>query len=311
MLASIAGAEPPAATHVNVVIVNNDANPELTGLEAALEAIPFRTSVIHEPSPGKSAALNAAIARSTADYVGLVDDDEQIDREWFRVVERTLGEHRLDFLGGRALPLLLHDPPEWVPENYPAVLGIVDGGPVERPYDADFPGIMSGGNAVIARAMFDEIGGFSPDLGPRADRRLFSCEDEDMYRRLVDAGARGRYVPDLIVYHYIHPERLRKSYYRSWSFWNSASKGVLSRRRRSTLPLIAGVPRYLYGEMLAGLATWVRTAFTRGAESRRFAAELTLWHLAGRLYGRHFVRDARRTPSPRSADRLVRSAGRL
>jgi glycosyltransferase involved in cell wall biosynthesis len=308
-LESVARADPPRTMTVEVVVVNNDDDPELPGLDAALASMPFRTSVLHEPTPGKSSALNAAIARSTADYVGLIDDDEEIDRSWFRIVERALGERPLDFLGGRALPLRQRDLPSWLPANYPAVLGMVDGGPEERPYGPDFPGIMSGGNAVIARTMFARIGGFSVDLGPRADRRLFSCEDEDMYWRLVDAGAQGRYVPDLVVYHYIHPERLRKRYYRSWSFWNSASKGVLSRRRRSPLPSVAGVPRYLYGEALAGLADWVRTLRSRRADSRRFSAELTLWHLAGRLYGRHFARAAGDAAPSGSAGRLVRPAG--
>ena len=47
-----------------------------------------------------------------------------------------------------------------------------------------------------------------------------------MYLRLLDAGARGQYLPDLLVQHVVHPDRLSKRYFRSWCFWNGASKGV-------------------------------------------------------------------------------------
>ena len=162
-----------------------------------------------------------------------------------------------------------------------------------------FPGVLMGGNAIISRAMFATVGPYSPDLGPRLDRRLFSCEDEDMYWRLVDAGARGRYLPNLIIYHYIHRDRLRKAYYRAWCFWNGASKGVLSRRRRSTLPHIAGVPRYVFGDALRGLWSCLRTALTGGPAQVRISGELPAWHLAGHLYGRHVIGTKHPPLSPR------------
>jgi hypothetical protein len=163
-----------------------------------------------------------------------------------------------------------------------------------------------GNNAVISRAMLLTVGPYCTALGPRIDRRLCSCEDEDMYWRLIDAGARGQYLPELVVHHHVHADRLRKSYYRSWSFWNGASKGVLSRRRPLRVPQIAGVPRYVYGDAVRGALAWLR-AIVSGGPARRTAGELPAWHLAGRLYGRYLQFDGpRRLGNPSAADALAK-----
>ena len=168
-----------------------------------------------------------------------------------------------------------------------------------------------GGNAVVSRAMLRAAGPYNTALGPRANRRLCSCEDEDMYLRLLDVGARGQYRPDLVVHHHVHQDRLAKRYFRSWCFWNGASKGVLSRRRSGRGHHVAGVPRYAYGEALRGLVRWAWTAVRGGPASARTAAELPSWHLAGRLYGRFLQRDdPRRDPGAGIESRVDRALRR-
>jgi glycosyltransferase involved in cell wall biosynthesis len=292
-LESLNRAEPPRHLQVAIVVINNDATPDLAGVEEALRAVPFHTYVLHEPQPGKSAALNAAIATSTADYLGFIDDDEELAPDWFRVVEEALDAGPVDFIGGRVLAPPGSEFPAWIPAGYPAVLGIADSGLVERPFGHDFPGMLKGGNAVIARATLERVGPYDSELGPTADRRLFSCEDEEMYLRLVSAGAVGRYIPRMIAYHGVHPDRLSKGYHRAWSFWQGASKGVLGRRHRAPLPHIAGVPRYAYGEAVRGLLTWLRTTVCGGPPDVRLAAELRVLNLVGRLYGRHLISNTR------------------
>lgn len=288
-LASIARAERPLQLGVAVVVVNNDATPDLPGLGPVLDSMPYPARVMHEPAPGKSAALNGAISQSTADYLGFVDDDEELAPDWFRVVEKALARGDLDFVGGRQLPFPDARVPEWLPANYSAVLGFADAGDRARPYGPGFPGVLMGGNAVIARATLERVGPYNPELGPRPGRRLLSCEDEDMYLRLLDAGARGAYLPDLVVYHHLHPDRLRGGYYRAWTFWNGAAKGLLARHRPPEGRRVAGVPRYVYGDAIRGVLTWARHLL-RATAPGRLAGELPLWHLAGQLYGVHMCR---------------------
>jgi glycosyltransferase involved in cell wall biosynthesis len=285
---SIGRAARPHVLDVSITVVNNDTAP-LPLEPGSAGHYPLR--IIEERQPGKSAALNTGIAASTADYIGLLDDDAEIADDWFLVVERALLAGGADFIGGRAVLRHRTDQPAWVPAGYPAVLGGADGGAEPHAYGPSFPGILMGVNAVVSRAALLAAGPYSTALGPRVDRRLGSCEDEDMYWRLIDSGARGRYLPDLVVHHHVHPDRLRKAYYRSWCFWNGASKGVMGRRRPLPGPHIAGVPRYVYGNAIRGLFTWLRAALPRGSAAQRTAGELPAWHLAGRLYGRHLLRD--------------------
>ena len=297
-LASVARAARPHRLEVSITVVNNDVEPLV--LERELVDGPYPVRILHERRAGKSAALNAGIAASTADYIGIIDDDEEIAADWFQVAEQALESGEYDFIGGPATLQTRQAAPAWIPPGFAAVLGSWDNGDVAMPYGREFPGILMGGNAVISRAMLLAVGPYSAFLGPRVDRRLGSCEDEDMYWRLIDAGARGQYLPRLVVRHHVHPDRLRKRYYRRWCFWNGASKRVLSRTRAATGPQFAGVPRYIWGDALRGFGTWVKAGLGGGTAAEGTAGELAMWHLAGRLYGR--VADGLTNPALRDRD---------
>jgi hypothetical protein len=149
---------------------------------------------------------------------------------------------------------------------------------------------LPGGNAVVRRSTLKRLMPYSTALGPHGDHYL-ADEDTDMYLRLIASGAKGLYLPDLIVYHYIHPERLTKHYYRHWCFWRGVSSGILDREHRMQVPYRLGVPRYLFGQA-ARAALQILKAVAEGTEdpSEKFSNELSFWDLAGFLYGKHFYR---------------------
>jgi len=102
------------------------------------------------------------------------------------------------------------------------------------------------------------------------------------------AGARGMYVPELIIYHFVPTERLTKRYHRAWCFWQSVSSAVLDRIRPQPTAYVLGVPRYFYGRALRGTVRLVSIWNREPAD--RFSKELALWELAGFFYGKHFYR---------------------
>jgi len=131
---------------------------------------------------------------------------------------------------------------------------------------------------------------YSAVLGPHGDTYL-ADEDSDMYLRLIASGAKGLYLPDLVVYHYIHPERLTKRYYRHWCFRRGISSGILDHQHPKNVPYFLGVPRYLFGHAARG--TWQLLkgiAKNNGNPSEKFSSELSFWDLAGFFYGKHFYR---------------------
>jgi cellulose synthase/poly-beta-1,6-N-acetylglucosamine synthase-like glycosyltransferase len=239
------------------------------------------------------------------DLVGMIDDDEEIDRGWYARIQSAFSHSDVDFIGGPYVPRWGASPPAWLPINYVGVIGWIDGGNQVTPYDKNYPGILMGGNAIIARAMLQRVGLYKTSLS-RTGKRLLAGEDEDMYQRLLAAGARGLYLPDLIIHHYVPPERLTKRYFRQWCFWRGVSRGTLGKEKQSPEAHLAGVPRWLYGEAARGALRMASRTIKRQIEpDRHFSDELAVWDLAGFFYGRHFYKAAR---SPYQNDEPVRQS---
>jgi len=295
-LRSLARARVPAGLEVRVTIVDNNSKDRTKQVVEEWSA-QFKEGSLRymfEGRQGRSHALNAGIAATDGDLVGMIDDDEEIDSDWYSCVHSVFSAGDIDFIGGPYVPRWGAEPPAWLPADYNGVIGWVDGGDKVAAYDESFSGMLMGGNAVLTRATLQTVGPYSTSLG-RTDKHLLSCEDEDMYRRLRAAGARGLYRPDLIIYHYIPAERLTKRYYRRWCFWHGVSLGVFDGKDQR-LPgiYLAGVPRWFYGRAARGLLCKVRDTFsTKKDPARSFSDELAIWDLAGFFYGKHFFKPAR------------------
>jgi glucosyl-dolichyl phosphate glucuronosyltransferase len=287
-LRSLLDARVPPGLDVRITVVDNnskDDTREVTLSEQAKAKLPI--SYVFEKKQGRSPALNAGVAATTGSHVGFIDDDEEIDASWYEVVHSVFAAHDLDFIGGPYVPRFESEIPSWLPSEYNSVIGVVDGGTNRVPFDRSYPGILMGGNAVFTRKILKKVGPYSTSLG-RSGNRLLSCEDEEMYERLLTAGARGMYVPELIIYHFVPTERLTKRYHRAWCFWQSVSSAVLDRIRPQPTAYVLGVPRYFYGRALRGMFQLVNI-WNREPASR-FSNELSLWELAGFFYGKHFYR---------------------
>lgn len=301
----------PPGLAVRLLIIDNDGETDLAEVHRFIASCALEVVVLHELRPGKSSALNAALELCTAEYVAFLDDDEEVEASWFEIAARALAGNQWDFIGGRSLPLWRSTPPEWLPHSCPAVLGIVDSGPVSQPYGPAFPGMLTGGNAIVRLSVLRQLGGFVPELGPSRTHRLLSGEDEDLYGRLLASGAVGLYLPDLIVWHHIHPDRLHKRYYRSWFFWNGTAKGLLARRRREPVPHLLGAPRYLFGRALRSAFELAQRAL-RLDLSRTLDDEAPLWLVSGFLYGRYVYRDGNQDPAESTEETVaVRQATAL
>lgn len=280
----------PRGMDVRVTVVDNNSPDETRRVvEAAMPDFNGRLQYLCELEQGKSHALNAGIRATDGEFIGIIDDDEEVDANWYATIQLAFAKNEIDFIGGAYLPRWGAPPPAWLPPSYCAVIGWIEQGDRVREYGKDYEGILMGGNAVIRRRMFERVGLYDTALGPNAATGTQTGDDEDMYRRLIAAGARGLYLPDLIIYHYIPPERLTKRYYRHWSFENSVACGYLDRRRPQKVKYLAGIPRYLFGNaMRAAFRIVGQSLNPRRDAGRFFEDELTLRYLAGFFYGKHF-----------------------
>ena len=292
-LDSLLAADVPAGMQVLITVVDNNSRDKTSEVVAEYaRQFPGRVNYVFEKKQGRSHALNAGIAATSYELVGMIDDDEEIESGWYRTVFEAFSQTDVEFVGGPYVPRWPGEFPKWLPPAYGSVVGWVDGGAERVPFDENYPGILMGGNGVIKRTVLAAVGPYATWLG-RTDKHLLSGEDEDMYHRLLKAGARGFYLPGMIIYHKISPARLTKKYFRSWCFWRGVSLGLLERTRKQACPYLLGVPRWHYRTAARGLLTGVASLFIQPKEEREaFASELALWDFLGLFYGKHFHRAA-------------------
>jgi len=288
-LDSLLAAEVPADLSVLVAVVdNNSSDATRETVETYQPKFCGRLHYVFEKKQGRSHALNAGINATDGDFVGMIDDDEQVDRSWFRCIYQMFSSGDVDFIGGPYVPHWGGALPPWLPRNHAGVIGVVDAGSLHA-YGTSHAELM-GGNAVVSRAVLQKVGLYSTDLG-RKGKRALADEDTDMYRRLLAAGAKGMYVPDLIIYHYIHPDRLSKRYFRAWHLWRGVSSGVLDRRQPREAIYLLVIPRYLFGRAIRALWRILKGMVSfKSKPAENFADELQMWDLVGFFYGKHFYR---------------------
>jgi glycosyltransferase involved in cell wall biosynthesis len=292
-LASLLAADAPARLDVRVIVVDNNSKDETKrAVEGWAAKFGGRLSYVFEAKQGRSHALNAGIAAATGELVGMIDDDEEVDARWLARIGEAFEDPTVDFIGGACLPRWGVPRPRWLPSEYPGVIGCLDGDAGKpQEFGAEYEGLLWGGNAVIRREVLARVGPYATELG-RGGANLMTGEDREMFERLMKSGARGLYLPDLIIYHYVPPERVTKRYHRRWCFWNGVSQGLSDRKRPAPVVYLAGVPRWLYGKAARALKGSAREALRRGDPARVFAGELTVWELCGFFYGKHFYKPA-------------------
>lgn len=288
-LNSLFAAEVPEGLEVLVTVVdNNSTDGTRSVVESFQKRFGEKIQYCFERQQGRSHALNKGITSTSGDLVGMIDDDEEIDQNWYRTVFEVFSSRDLDFIGGPYVLRWSNTPPEWLPREYGGVIGWVDGGDKEVPFDSNYPGILMGGNAVFRRSVLSKVGLYTTWLG-RTDKGLLTGEDEELYGRLLASGAKGMYLPSLKIYHHVIPERITKSYFRRWCFWRGVSLGLLDRTRRLPCPYLFGIPRWHYRKALAGLlSTTTHLVVKPKNPAQAFAAELGFWDWLGLVYGRHF-----------------------
>jgi glucosyl-dolichyl phosphate glucuronosyltransferase len=281
-LKSVLRASRPAELNLTVVVVDNNSSDKTRAVvEPYLRQSDVRFRYLFVSQPGKSAALNTALEQTDGELVGLIDDDEQLDPEWFQVACREFSsDPTLEYIGGPCHPNWEIAPPEWLPSAWPGVIGVVLR-PERAVFSAQFNGMLMGGNTVVRRTTLQKVLPYPLELG-RIGGKIRGGMDEIIYHRLLKIGAIGVVVPDLIIYHWIPASRLTRRYYRKWALGRGVGVGFQFRERGFPEPGLLGIPRYKLGDAARGL----RSMLVAHSAEERFAAQLAVLDCLGTLYGR-------------------------
>src|SRR5207248_5317763 len=156
-----------------------------------------------------------------APIVAFADDDVRFCEGWLTsIVDALDANPHVSYVGGPVDPIWERPQPDWFDRTGTILWGtlaILDYGAEPFVFE-ERRRVPLGANMAVRRTLIERIGGFDPRLG-RTGRSLLGQEQAEFFCRSRAAGARGRYVPEMVLYHHVPASRLNKSYFRRWWFW--------------------------------------------------------------------------------------------
>ncbi|RFB90860.1 glycosyl transferase [Rhizobium leguminosarum bv. trifolii] len=185
-----------------IIAVNNNSSDE-TQLLLDEYAKKLPMIVVSHMRPGKSGAINAALAIARGDLVVFTDDDIEADVKWLSAIA-VCAEANPDFgvFGGRILPNWEHYPQgdpmlNWIPMG--STFAIADeesSGPCD-------PTKIWGPNTIVRRQLLGSDVRFREDIGPLPGGLFAMGEDTEIVSRLSRRGVKTYRCSEAIVHHWI------------------------------------------------------------------------------------------------------------
>jgi glycosyltransferase involved in cell wall biosynthesis len=295
-LAALAAQRWPAARFEIIVADNGSADDTAAAVEAAAHG-DVCVRYLYVPRPGKSHAVNAALALARGDLIAFTDDDVQPEAGWIETLARATEETGADFVAGRIRPIWEVDPPRWMSKALYGVLAIPDNGDarlsISRETRSDAMPI--GANMAVRADAVRRVGGLRTDLG-KLSGSLRTGEDHEFFLRLLHAGCAGVYEPSALVWHFVPASRLTHRYFRQWFYQNGRDVARLERAYRPLSARLFGVPRYLWRDTAWHFVSAAGSAL-RNDDAGRFSSALRVLWFAGYLRDAWFG-TAHETPMP-------------
>lgn len=207
-----------------IIIVNNNSKDRTK--EISLKFIsdnPHLNCIyVEEYNQGLSFGRNRGIVESTTPIVTFIDDDAVIEKHFLeKAVEYLEKNKEAAAVGGKIFAKYLNKKPVWMSKYIQALVGHVDYGDIGFEYPVGkYP---YGSNMTINKQALIDAGMFNTALG-RIGSGGLGGEEKDMFDKLMAAGHKIIYVPELIVYHSVDDSRLTKEYIQKLSTGVGASE---------------------------------------------------------------------------------------
>jgi glycosyltransferase involved in cell wall biosynthesis len=260
------------------IIVSDNCSKDQTWLSlqrvAADYPVPMRS--LQAISPGKSSALNEAIAVAKGDVLAFLDDDVEVEPPWLVALESHFGQ--FSHLAAQGAILL---PPRDSAD--PEILRLIERYRTVR--EVDFDGTTSethslnGANMAMRREVFDKVGKFDVRLGPGTSG---TSEDVELAQRIRQAGIKIGYVKQAVVYHHVDRSRLTEAYFQSIHRRQGASRLLFKRQSTGRIIFDLGRVSAQYG---------FYSIF--GGERNRYRSKGRIYHYLGMLESKRKGREGK------------------
>ncbi len=245
----------PAGLSTEVIVVDNGSSDTTRHCATSISLSLGPVRYLYEPRPGKSHALNTALAMARGAVLAFLDDDVRPESSWLEQIVAPIVDRHCDAVAG-AVGIAPNLRRPWMKPAHLAWLAETND------IDAASPKSAVGANMAVARRVLDRVPCFEPELGPGG---LGLWEDTIFIARLLDAGYRLNFIPGAKVEHHFDPARLsresflahaqkqgRSSAYVAWH-WDRVRDLSFSTRHALSYRLL------LFAKRLLQRRDWVRT----------------------------------------------------
>lgn len=181
---------------VEILVIDNNSTDQIPTLEKEYTS-EKRFYYFLEVEQGLSNARNRGIKEAKGEYLIYLDDDVELNKDYFEVLDSILLDSSISVVGGKVLPFNV-EIPSWLPNEYFYLVSIFS--PSE---EAQITKYLMGANFIVRKNIAEKIGGFDTRLG-RNGSKLAGGEEVDFLNRIYAHNDIIFYSPKLIVYHKIN-----------------------------------------------------------------------------------------------------------
>lgn len=231
-----------------VVVDNGSIDRTSEVLRQHSRVLPLRS--VYEEKCGLSFARNSGISAALGSYIVWTDDDVVVDVNWLINYGRSFETHPdVVLFGGKIVPALQGDPPEWFEEVMPTIgdaLASRDFGDCEIELKSEANNLPFGANFAIKTEIQRQFL-YNIELGARPTQTRIG-EETDVFQRLLNSGFKGMYTPGSLVFHQIDESRQTRSYLVNYYRAHGRTAAGLEHYGQKLEKKVA--PRWLYKEII-------------------------------------------------------------
>ena len=223
-------------------------NGQKTDVEQVVSKYKKNLSIhyLYVERPNKANAMNEAVKLARDSFIYFSDDDVRYSKKVLMAYADAFAKRKgKEFYGGPVkVDYATEPPPKWMLEFLPPSakgFEVIDGSNELRRGR-----LALGFNWAVFSEDILSAGGFNPNFGPGSPYVPLG-DESDLQARLLDAGYRGVYVPEGLVWHYVPTERCNKRWLLKRAYNWGKEHGFNSKEslsylyRRSLIKVIRGL----------------------------------------------------------------------
>lgn len=212
-----------------IIIVDEDQKYYKKLREVAMNNNPQYTKVIFNPiNRGLSYSRNLGIKYVNGDIVAYLDDDVIVSPHWAKEIIGTFKRYKnVGAVAGHILPLWMDETMEWFPEELYWIISCSYTLTPKRELEVDRG---FGANMAFRKSVLTKLGGFREDLGLNGREKWLGGEDTDIFLRVKEMGYKVIFNPRALVYHKIHPQRIKLKSLMKRAFGGGKSVAIMKKQ---------------------------------------------------------------------------------